>query len=90
MLVKGTSAFAVLAAGLLGSTGTAQADARRCGGSPEVCFKVEGRDKDVGDVHFESAVEGASWITPVPGGVGPMTVASLLSNTVDAAEATVG
>lgn len=47
MLVKGTSAFAVLAAGLLGSTGTAQADARRCGGSPEVCFKVEGRDNIV-------------------------------------------
>lgn len=50
--------------------------------------RVEGRDKDVGDVHFESAAERASWITPVPGGVGPMTVASLLSNTVDAAEAT--
>lgn len=48
--------------------------------------RVEGRDKDVGDVHFDSASEVASWITPVPGGVGPMTVATLLANTVDAAE----
>jgi len=38
-----------------------------------------------GDVHFESAREVASWITPVPGGVGPMTVASLLENTLQAA-----
>jgi len=51
--------------------------------------KVEGRKGDVGDVHFESAVEVAGAITPVPGGVGPMTVASLLSNAVDAAEKTV-
>ncbi|MBC8063761.1 MAG: bifunctional 5,10-methylenetetrahydrofolate dehydrogenase/5,10-methenyltetrahydrofolate cyclohydrolase [Chlorobia bacterium] len=50
--------------------------------------KVEGRSGDVGDVDFESAKEIASWITPVPGGVGPMTVASLLNNCVDAAEAT--
>ncbi len=49
--------------------------------------KVEGRKHDVGDVEFESAKEVASWITPVPGGVGPMTVASLLSNAVEAAEA---
>ena len=48
--------------------------------------KIEGRKGDVGDVHFESAVEIAGAITPVPGGVGPMTVASLLSNAVDAAE----
>ncbi|MBX3120073.1 MAG: bifunctional 5,10-methylenetetrahydrofolate dehydrogenase/5,10-methenyltetrahydrofolate cyclohydrolase [Fimbriimonadaceae bacterium] len=48
--------------------------------------KVEGRTHDVGDVDFESAKEIASWITPVPGGVGPMTVASLLSNCVEAAE----
>ena len=50
--------------------------------------KVEGRKGDVGDVNFEGAAEVASWITPVPGGVGPMTVASLLSNAVQAAEAT--
>ena len=39
-----------------------------------------------GDVDFESAREQAGWITPVPGGVGPMTIATLLSNTLDAAE----
>ncbi len=42
--------------------------------------------KLVGDVDFESARTRASHITPVPGGVGPMTIAMLLSNTVDAAE----
>ena len=51
--------------------------------------KVEGRTGDVGDVAFEEAREVAGWITPVPGGVGPMTVATLLSNCVDAAERTV-
>ena len=40
----------------------------------------------VGDVDFESAVKVAGAITPVPGGVGIMTVASLLANTVTAAE----
>jgi methylenetetrahydrofolate dehydrogenase (NADP+)/methenyltetrahydrofolate cyclohydrolase len=40
----------------------------------------------VGDVEFDSVAEKASWITPVPGGVGPMTVAMLLANTVQAAE----
>jgi methylenetetrahydrofolate dehydrogenase (NADP+)/methenyltetrahydrofolate cyclohydrolase len=49
--------------------------------------KVEGRLKDVGDVHYEPALEVAGWLTPVPGGVGPMTVASLLDNCVQAAEA---
>lgn len=39
-----------------------------------------------GDVHFESASKVAGAITPVPGGVGPMTIAMLLSNTVKAAE----
>ena len=48
--------------------------------------KVEGRQGDVGDVAFEEAREVAAWVTPVPGGVGPMTVATLLSNCVDAAE----
>lgn len=48
--------------------------------------KVEGRDKDVGDVEFEAAAERASYITPVPGGVGPMTIAMLLSQTVKSAE----
>jgi methylenetetrahydrofolate dehydrogenase (NADP+)/methenyltetrahydrofolate cyclohydrolase len=41
----------------------------------------------VGDVDFAAAAERASWITPVPGGVGPMTVATLLENTLEAAEA---
>ncbi|MBK7250132.1 MAG: bifunctional methylenetetrahydrofolate dehydrogenase/methenyltetrahydrofolate cyclohydrolase FolD [Gammaproteobacteria bacterium] len=39
----------------------------------------------VGDVQFESARERAAWITPVPGGVGPMTVAMLMRNTLEAA-----
>ena len=42
-----------------------------------------------GDVAFAAAAERAAWITPVPGGVGPMTIAMLLSNTVDAALARV-
>ena len=40
----------------------------------------------VGDCHFESCAAKASWITPVPGGVGPMTIAMLLTNTVQAAK----
>jgi methylenetetrahydrofolate dehydrogenase (NADP+)/methenyltetrahydrofolate cyclohydrolase len=42
--------------------------------------------KLTGDVDFEGAKERAGWITPVPGGVGPMTIAMLLCNTVEAAE----
>ena len=41
--------------------------------------------KLVGDVEYESAARRAGWITPVPGGVGPMTIAILLSNVVAAA-----
>lgn len=41
----------------------------------------------VGDVEFAAAAERASWITPVPGGVGPMTVATLMENTLEAAQA---
>ncbi len=48
--------------------------------------KVEGRAGDVGDVGFASASQVAAWITPVPGGVGPMTVAMLMANVVSAAE----
>jgi methylenetetrahydrofolate dehydrogenase (NADP+) / methenyltetrahydrofolate cyclohydrolase len=48
--------------------------------------RVEGRSGDVGDVEFESASKVAGWITPVPGGVGPMTIAMLLRNTLHAAE----
>jgi methylenetetrahydrofolate dehydrogenase (NADP+)/methenyltetrahydrofolate cyclohydrolase len=42
----------------------------------------------IGDVRFEEVAARAGWITPVPGGVGPMTVAMLLSNTITAAEVT--
>lgn len=42
--------------------------------------------KLVGDIDFEVARQFAGWITPVPGGVGPMTVATLLENTADAAD----
>ena len=46
--------------------------------------KGEGRHRLVGDVEFASAAEVAGAITPVPGGVGPMTIACLLANTVTA------
>ena len=42
--------------------------------------------KLVGDVEFDVASQHAGWITPVPGGVGPMTVAMLMSNTLEACE----
>ena len=45
-----------------------------------------GKDKLVGDVKFDEAVEVAGAITPVPGGVGPMTIAVLMSNAVTACE----
>ena len=41
----------------------------------------------VGDIGFDDAARRASWITPVPGGVGPMTVATLMQNTLEAADA---
>ena len=47
--------------------------------------KPEGGTRLVGDVDFDSAVQVAGAITPVPGGVGPMTIACLLANTVTAA-----
>ncbi|TCM84400.1 bifunctional methylenetetrahydrofolate dehydrogenase/methenyltetrahydrofolate cyclohydrolase FolD [Rhodovulum steppense] len=46
--------------------------------------KGEGKSRLVGDVHFDSAVQVAGAITPVPGGVGPMTIACLLANTLTA------
>jgi methylenetetrahydrofolate dehydrogenase (NADP+)/methenyltetrahydrofolate cyclohydrolase len=49
--------------------------------------KGDGKTRLVGDVAFEEAAKVASAITPVPGGVGPMTIACLLQNTVTAAEA---
>lgn len=47
---------------------------------------VDGKMKTVGDVSFAEVSQVASWISPVPGGVGPMTVAMLLMNVVEAAE----
>ncbi|CAL4323611.1 bifunctional methylenetetrahydrofolate dehydrogenase/methenyltetrahydrofolate cyclohydrolase FolD [Buchnera aphidicola] len=46
--------------------------------------KIKIKNQIVGDVEFESTVLKASYITPVPGGVGPMTVATLLKNTLEA------
>ena len=43
------------------------------------------KGKLVGDVDFNSVIEKAKWLTPVPGGVGPLTIAMLLKNTVSAA-----
>ena len=50
----------------------------------------DGKTRTVGDVDFEHAKEVAGYISPVPGGVGPMTVAMLLLNVVEAAERNVG
>lgn len=44
----------------------------------------------VGDVSFAAAAERAAWITPVPGGVGPMTVAMLMKNTIQSYESRLG
>ncbi len=51
--------------------------------------RIAGRQGDVGDVEFGSAQHKASWITPVPGGVGPMTIAMLLKQTLLAAQKSV-
>ena len=50
----------------------------------------DGSKRTVGDVHFDSAREVAGHITPVPGGVGPMTVAMLLKNTLRSAQLVLG
>ncbi|MFC2064742.1 hypothetical protein ACFLXB_06570, partial [Chloroflexota bacterium] len=54
----------------------------------QYCGKKTGkpRQKLYGDVNFEEAKEVAGYITPVPGGVGPMTIAMLMANTLRAAE----
>ena len=54
----------------------------------DVGMNRDANGKLCGDVEFAAARERAAFITPVPGGVGPMTVAMLLANTVGAAEAT--
>jgi 5,10-methylene-tetrahydrofolate dehydrogenase/methenyl tetrahydrofolate cyclohydrolase len=56
-------------------------------GTPAISEKTgKPRQKLVGDVNFEEAKEIAGFITPVPGGVGPMTIAMLMKNTLKAAE----
>ena len=52
----------------------------------DVGINRDAAGKLCGDVDFAAASERASWITPVPGGVGPMTIATLLANTLQAAE----
>jgi len=56
----------------------------------DVGINVTEDGKLVGDVDFEAAAECAGYITPVPGGVGPMTIAMLMYNTVQAAKASAG
>ncbi|MDD4931997.1 MAG: bifunctional 5,10-methylenetetrahydrofolate dehydrogenase/5,10-methenyltetrahydrofolate cyclohydrolase [Methylacidiphilaceae bacterium] len=51
---------------------------------------LPGESRIVGDVHFSEACQVAGWLTPNPGGVGPMTIAMLLANTVKAAERSAG
>ncbi len=52
----------------------------------DIGINVNESGKLVGDVEFEKAKERAGWITPVPGGAGPMTIAMLMYNTVEAAK----
>ncbi len=54
----------------------------------DIGINVGADGKLVGDVEFEKAKERAGWITPVPGGAGPMTIAMLMYNTVEAAKNT--
>ena len=51
----------------------------------DVCINREDDGRLVGDVDYDACAERAGWITPVPGGVGPMTIACLLENTLEAA-----
>ncbi len=53
-------------------------------------IEVDGKKRLVGDVDYAAAEAKAGFITPVPGGVGPMTIAGLLHNTLQAARASVG
>jgi methylenetetrahydrofolate dehydrogenase (NADP+)/methenyltetrahydrofolate cyclohydrolase len=56
----------------------------------DVGINRTGDGKLIGDVEYERAFERAGWITPVPGGLGPMTIAMVLSNAVEAASRRVG
>jgi methylenetetrahydrofolate dehydrogenase (NADP+)/methenyltetrahydrofolate cyclohydrolase len=55
----------------------------------EVEVDGEKKNKLTGDVDFDEAIEVAGAITPVPGGVGPMTIAMLMSNTLQSAQRTI-
>jgi len=55
-------------------------------GRPVLNKQGKQRQKTVGDVDFESAKKVAAYITPVPGGVGPVTTVMLLRNVVEAAK----
>jgi methylenetetrahydrofolate dehydrogenase (NADP+)/methenyltetrahydrofolate cyclohydrolase len=59
-------------------------------GTNEVGKTPEGKRILVGDVDFEAVKEKASAITPVPGGVGPMTITMLMKNTIQAARIAAG
>ena len=56
----------------------------------DVGINRDGEGKLIGDVDYERAFERSGWITPVPGGLGPMTIAMVLSNAVEAASRRVG
>jgi methylenetetrahydrofolate dehydrogenase (NADP+)/methenyltetrahydrofolate cyclohydrolase len=51
---------------------------------------ADGKSRTVGDVSFEEVSKAAGWISPVPGGVGPVTVSMLLLNVLEAAERRIG
>ena len=83
--VPGVRADVLVAA--MGNPGTIVADMVKPGAVViDVGMNRLESGKLVGDVEFEAAAERAAWITPVPGGVGPMTVAMLMTNTLRAAE----
>ena len=60
------------------------------GGTIDMVVGFDAEGKVVGDVDFDAVKEVASWIPPVPGGVGRMTITMLLENTVEAAEKLLG
>ena len=74
---------------VIGCTSTEKKDAQSDVGAIVIDVGINRVDGKVrGDVDFEAVKKVAGWITPVPGGVGKMTIAMLLSNTVEAAERT--
>jgi methylenetetrahydrofolate dehydrogenase (NADP+)/methenyltetrahydrofolate cyclohydrolase len=77
---------AVVDVGITRLESPAEAPARLLGSARLAeAFAAKGRGL-VGDVDFDDVLPVASWITPVPGGVGPLTIAMLLRNTVEAAQ----